>query len=51
MEELRPTEEDSAELKVGFYMLVVQDVERAFCFYRDVLGLSRVNYCCRKVVD
>ena len=27
-------------MKVGFYMLVVQDVERALRFYRDVLGLD-----------
>ena len=27
-------------MKVGFNMLVVQDVERALRFYRDVLGLD-----------
>ena len=40
MEDIRPTGEEPPELKVGFYMLVVQDVERALRFYRDVLGLD-----------
>ena len=28
------------KLKMGFHMLIVQDVERALRFYRDVLGLD-----------
>ncbi len=40
MEDLTPGDEEPVEIKVGFYMLVVQDVERALCFYRDVLGLE-----------
>lgn len=28
------------KLKLGFHILIVQDVNRALCFYRDVLGLD-----------
>ena len=28
------------DLKLGFHMLIVQDVERALRFYRDVLGID-----------
>ena len=41
MEGNTPAEVESVELKVGFYMLVVQDVERALRFYRDVLGMDQ----------
>ena len=40
MESSTHTEDEPVELKLGFYMLVVQDVERAVRFYRGVLGLD-----------
>lgn len=33
-------QEEEEKLSLGFHMLIVQDVDRALRFYRDVLGLE-----------
>ena len=40
MEDILPTEEGTVKVQDVFYMLMVQDMERAVRFYREVLGLD-----------